>query len=188
MVSPVAKRYGLAIFQLAEEKGFVEDLIRIFDEISPIFQADETKEFFKNPLIKFENKKKFLEELAEGMREELRNFFLLLLKKGRILFLPEIGEYVKFLNLQKKNIVPVEVVVAEEISEEMMKRIEEALSKITEAKVDLKVKVEPSILGGVLIKFEDLVINATLRRYLNEINQIIKKGEEVNHAVKSRRN
>ncbi len=177
MVSPVAKRYGLAIFELAIEKGFLEELLQALEGASAVFDDPEVREFFKNPLIPVAEKKSAIEKMVDSDREEIKNFFELLLKKNRILFLPEIYEYVLELKLQRENKVPVEVVSAFELDESELEKIAESVKKLLGADVIVSTSVDPTLIGGVIVKFRDVVIDGSLRRYLTEIKKIIKKGK-----------
>ncbi len=177
MVSPVAKRYGLAIFEIATEKQFVEDLINFLKEVTEIFSDPEVIEFLKNPLIPFKSKEGVIQKLTENERQEIKNFVELLLKKNRLLFVPEIYEYVKELRLEKENKIPVKVISAFTLNEMELNSIASAIRAITGGDVIITASINPELIGGIIVKYRDVVIDGSLKRYLDEIKKIIKKGK-----------
>ena len=175
-VTPVAKRYALAIYQLARKKGFEKELLEFLNEMEKLFQDKDIFFYFKNPLIPSEQKQKLMESHLGEVNSLIRNFLRVLIRKSRIVLLPEIAEYVEELKLKEDSIVPVEIVSVSDVPVKEIENIKEALEKIVEGKPEVEVSVVPELIGGVVIKFEDMVIDGSLRRYLEEIKQIIKKG------------
>ncbi len=177
IVSQIAKRYGLAIFQLSVEKSFLDELLSFLKESEKLFIQEEVVELFKNPLIPFSSKKAAVDELVKGEREEIKNFMELLLRKNRILLLPEIARFVEELELEQEKKVSVEVVSAAALSEEKLKEIADSVSRLAEGSVILSTKVDPELIGGVIVKYRDVVIDGSLKRYLEEVKKIIQKGK-----------
>jgi F-type H+-transporting ATPase subunit delta len=109
----------------------------------------------------------------------MKSFLNLLFDKGRIGFLREIASYYKDLADELKGVVKASIVSATELSSDAVNKIKEALSKKVGKNIVLKVEQDPSLIGGVVTKIGDLVLDGSVKTQLMNLRETLKKGENV---------
>ena len=170
--SQVSEPYAQAIMSLAQQENLTEqfgDTFRSLDSL--LSESQEFKDFVLNPVIKNEDKKSVLKKVMGEDNPYLVNFMMLLVDKRRIVFLESIAE--QYLNLLRKlnQTVLAEVTSAQELTDEQKGNIVDKVKGLVEARdVELKTSVDPSLIGGVIIKVGSKVIDASLRGQLRRIS------------------
>jgi F-type H+-transporting ATPase subunit delta len=164
----VGARYARAIFEIAEEKNVIENLYKELDLVMEVYEGDEEfKNFIDHPLVKKSEKKALVSKLFtdkfEASTVELLEY---LVDKGRLSFIRSIvAEYLK-LYYAKNSIVEAEATFATEPSDVQIKSLKEKLESRTSKKVKLSTAVDKSILGGVVIRIGDEIIDASVKKEL----------------------
>jgi len=102
------------------------------------------------------------------------NFCKLLMEKKRAVILPEIAEAYQSILDRYHNLVRGTVVSANELSPELNQQIKVTLEKITGKTVELTNKIDPAIIGGMVAKVGDLVLDASIRSQLTGLKESIK--------------
>jgi F-type H+-transporting ATPase subunit delta len=102
-----------------------------------------------------------------------------LFDKGRIGFLGTINEFYQKLADELKNIARASLVSATEISSETVEKIRATLSKMTGKDIVLDVKVDQSLIGGVVSRIGDLVLDGSIKTQLLNMRESLKRGESV---------
>ena len=105
------------------------------------------------------------------------NFLNLLVQKKRAEILPEIAEEYKTMVDEEKNISHGTVVSAVELSDELQQNVQATLEKLTGKKVELTTNVDPSIVGGIIAKVGDLVLDGSIKTQLAGLKDSIKGRE-----------
>jgi len=169
----VAERYGQAIFMLAREKGLVEraagDLGRVCATLS---KHPVLRKAFEAPHIPANVKKDILSKLFTGnLSVEVLNFLFLLVDKHRENQLPLIEEVYRRIVEESLNEVSVEVTTAVPLSQESGRLLSEKLSSNWHKKIKILPVVNPAILGGVIIKMKDILIDGSLRHALSNMEE-----------------
>ncbi|OQY50645.1 MAG: ATP synthase F1 subunit delta [Desulfobacteraceae bacterium 4572_89] len=134
-----------------------------------------------NPLFNKNDRKKVLQAVlaATDFSAVMKSFLFLLFDKGRIGFLRDIASYYKDLADELKGVVKASVTSATELSSEAVDKIRESLSKKTGKNIILNVEQDPSLIGGVVTKIGDLVLDGSVRTQLVNMRETLKKGESV---------
>jgi F-type H+-transporting ATPase subunit delta len=171
--SEIAEPYGQALMSIAQNSNLTEQFGNTCREIVELLQnSAEFSDFVVNPVVSAEAKKAVLRQvLGDGTNANFVNFLMLLVDKRRIVFLKEIAE--QFLALLRKlnQIVLAEVTSAKELSESQQQAIIERVKGMTDARdVELKVAIDPTLVGGVIIKVGSQVIDASIRGQLRRIS------------------
>jgi F-type H+-transporting ATPase subunit delta len=104
---------------------------------------------------------------------------MLLFDKGRIGYLREIALYYKNLADELKGIVKASITSATQLSSEAVEKIRDALSKRVGKSIVLDVQQDPSLIGGVVTKIGDLVLDGSVKTQLINMRETLKKGESV---------
>ena len=175
--SEISEPYAQALMSLAQQNDLADQFGDTFRDLDALLsESQEFKDFVLNPVIKNEDKKAVLKQVMGDANPYLTNFIMLLIDKRRIIFLDSIVE--QYLNLLRKQnqIVLAEVTSARELNDEQKDKIVERVKRIVEARdVELKTKVDPSLIGGVIIKVGSKVIDASLRGQLRRISISLNK-------------
>jgi F-type H+-transporting ATPase subunit delta len=171
--SIIRVRYAKALFQLAEEYKIQETIKKDLDEI--LICISESKEFrvlLETPLIKPFNKSKLINEIFEGRIEKLSlDFIHLLVKNKREAFLGQICLYFIDEYKLKQGIKEAIIFTADPLKPEHKKEILEYISNKLKLNIELHDKVDPSMIGGFILRIEDQQINASIKSQLRKIKR-----------------
>jgi F-type H+-transporting ATPase subunit delta len=127
------------------------------------------------------DRKKVLEAVLEAanLSVVMNSFLKLLFDKGRIVFLRDIASYYKNLADELKGIVKASITSATQLSSDAVEKIRDALSKRVGKTIVLNVEQDPSLIGGVVTKIGDLVLDGSVKTQLINMRETLKKGESV---------
>ncbi len=169
----IAKRYAKAVFELAVENRDVEAIETDFRSISAMLdQEDAFKAFLENPLINEHKKYGIVKEMFKDRLEPLTyNFLLLVTEKKRIDLLPAIIDVFYRLVLNYRNTVEGELVSAVALNETQVGKIKTNIETMIGKSVLLKEDVDTSIIGGFVVRVEDLVIDNSIRYQLEKLRE-----------------
>lgn len=173
------RRYALALYEVAEEKGKVEEYLQDLREICDLI--DNNKDFYeviKHPQIGTKQKKKTFINIFKGnIEEELLSFLLILIEKDRILFLKEKLRQMEKIDLERKNtlrgVVKTTVSLTDEELSLLISKLEAKYSK----KVILDQIIDPSILGGIYVRIGNEIIDGTVKLRLDNLKQLMLSTE-----------
>ncbi|WP_458399996.1 ATP synthase F1 subunit delta [Mailhella sp.] len=186
----VSRRYAAALFSIGKERG-MEELERYGASLSALGEAVEKTpklaEAFRNPVLSSEEKKKVVLALLDvagvgakpaGDEEPVeKRFCALLADKGRLDLLPAIAADFGVMLDDACGISRGVVTTAVELDEEHMDSIKKTLESQTGRKLVLEFVIEPSIIGGIVLRVGDSVYDASLRAQLDNLREAIKRGE-----------
>ncbi|QUH24957.1 F0F1 ATP synthase subunit delta [Serpentinicella alkaliphila] len=173
MAELVAKRYAQALFEVAYEENKHKEIEEELLALINIFETNPSFfELLKTPLITVEEKKQVLTEVIGGrVSTELFNFLNILLDKGREGFIFHISRHFKLLSDKVENITEAIAITAIPMNQDDLTRLEQKLSVVSKKKVKLVNEVDSSVIGGILIKIGDKVIDGSIRNRLWNIKQ-----------------
>jgi F-type H+-transporting ATPase subunit delta len=109
----------------------------------------------------------------------MASFLFLLFDKGRIQYLRDIYAFYEKLTDELANIVRADLVSAVELPEESIARIQAALSEKTGKIVKMDVRVDPALVGGVMTKIGDLVLDGSVRTQLKTLKESLQRSENI---------
>ncbi len=178
----VSRRYAKALILIGQEDGKAEHYNSELDAIVGLFDSqDGFENALTNPLFNKNDRKKVLEAVlaATDLSAIMNSFLILLFDKGRIGFLREIASYYKDLVDELKGVAKASIVSATELSADSIDKIKEALSKKTGKNIVLNVEQDPNLIGGVVTKLGDLVLDGSVKTQLINMRETLKKGESV---------
>jgi len=164
----VIRGYAQALFAVAqaeEELGQVEDELFVFGKL--VEARPDLREALADPKLPPDRKKALLEELigkkASGHTVSLLGF---LIDQGRAKELPKILDALADVAAEQRRKQVAEVRTAVRLTAEQRKRLQAALSEATGKDVEVKVVVDPAVIGGVVARVGDQVFDGTIRRKL----------------------
>ncbi|QRR01742.1 ATP synthase F1 subunit delta [Dyadobacter sandarakinus] len=170
-VSIVASRYAKSLIELAKEQNSLEAVYQ--DMLLFKDTADKNRGLMlalKSPIVRHEKKLGILKSLFEARVNPITYaIFTIITRKNRESILDEIAlEFIKSYNLYK-GIQNATVVSSTPLTDELRQRISNLVLSSTGKQVQLSEKVDPSLIGGFLLRIDDRQIDASLRSRLNEL-------------------
>jgi F-type H+-transporting ATPase subunit delta len=171
-LTEVAEPYAQALMSLAQSNNITDQIGE--DTRSLLGLLEESEDFrllISSPLIEAGQKKAVLRQIVQDQVQPYTiSFLMLLVDRGRILVLPEICKQYQTLLRQLKQAVLAEVTSAVELTDEQKEAIRQKVIATTQAnEVELETRVDPELLGGVIIKVGSQVFDASLRGQLRKI-------------------
>jgi F-type H+-transporting ATPase subunit delta len=175
----VARRYARALFGLAPSSAGAGALLAEVDALTDaILGNEELRRALFTPLHPRPRRKAIVAELAEplGLSPEVRAFAALLADENRMQALPEVRDALRALVDRASGRVEAEVVSARPLGAAEARELAAALSRRVGSNVTLEQRVDPSLLGGVLVRVGDLRLDGSLRGQLSSLAESLRKG------------
>lgn len=167
----ISKRYGRAMFELAKNEGKVEEYLEQLSCIKKItIENPELLEIFDHPKVTINEKLILIDDLfTNGFDKEVKDFLKLLVTKDRISSLIKMIKDFEELYYEYKNIVLARVTSATELEEDAKANLLVQLKELFAKEVIIEQRVDPTIIGGLLIEAQDKIIDATVKGKLEKI-------------------
>jgi len=177
LAQQVAKKYSHALFQLAVEKNMVDAAWDQFNSLADFLKKDKTfLDFMTAPQISDQKKDALVKKVFEPRLDRvLFDFLMFLVEKRRIRFLPEIIEAFDLMVRAHKGIARATCITAEKITDDERRKLVEKLAEKTSLKIELKERIDKSILGGMIIILRDQIIDGSIRYGLNQLKNRLMK-------------
>lgn len=171
------KRYAIALYTVAEEKGKVDEYLNDLREIVALMKHDlEFLKIIKHPLISTSAKKKMFIKIFKGkIDEDLLSFLLILIEKDRILFTEQKLNEMEKIHLERNNKLLVTVKTVIPLQETQRDNLRTKLQKMYDKKIIFDEKLDKNIIGGVYIRVGDDVIDGTIKNKLDEMKKLMSK-------------
>ena len=172
-MSRVAKRYAKALFELAEERNVLEKVHTDLQAIAEtVKNSEDLQNLLVNPLVNEADKMNVLARIFSDRFESLtRQFLELVAEKRRLSVLLEIITKFYRMMLEHNNQIEGQLISAVDLEERQVEEIGKQIEQITGKKVMLNRQIEPSIIGGFVVKVEDVVIDNSIRSQLNRLRE-----------------
>jgi ATP synthase F1 delta subunit len=167
----VAERlYAKALFEAAEDSGRVDAVQRDLGEFADAVEASpELSAFLANPQVDPAAKVGVLGELSEGSDELVHNFLRLIASKGRAGQIPGIRDEFQALVDRAQGRVAVELTTAFELSDDEAASIVAQIEQSSGRKVEATRKVDPELVGGMILQAGSLRVDASVRGRLERL-------------------
>ena len=132
-----------------------------------------------NPLYPLDVRQKVMARIAESVQADaiMTSFLNLLIEKKRAGILPDIAQEMQVMVDKDQNISHGSIVSAIDLDQAVLVKIQATLEKLTGNKVILETQVDPSIIGGIIAKVGDLVLDGSIKTQLNGLKESIKGRE-----------
>ncbi len=177
MAGLVSTTYSAALFDICVEENKVDEFMNEMAFVKEII--DSNKDFFeilKTPRININEKKKIIDEtFGNKINKEVVNFIKILVEKRRISYILEIASEFDRVACDYKRIVRADVYSSISLNDEQIKRLEKKLSEKSNKTVEVRNIVDKSLIGGLMIRFNDLVIDGTLKGKLEDLENSLNK-------------
>jgi len=169
-LSSIARPYAFAAFEYARDKEQLPAWKAFLASAANVARDKTVVKLLANPEIETAKLfNLFQEVLASLLNDKQKNFLHLLADHERLLVLPEIAEQFDAYYAALKKMSTVRVVTAVEIEDGFRQKLTQALARRTEREVTLQCEVDPTILGGAIIRIGDRVIDGSVRGKLTRL-------------------
>ncbi len=187
MAELVGKRYAEALFEVALEMEKLEDVEEEITFVSNVFEKeDRLKTVFEHPKLSKTEKKDIVNSLfKEKLSKEVMNLLYITIDKGRERFIKDIKNSYISLSNEERGIVEASAVTAVPMSDKEISKLQDNLSKKLNKNVKLKNITDESIIGGVLIRIEDRVMDSSIKGKLEDIQKSLKNIKVTKIGVKN---
>ena len=174
-MSEVSKEYGAAFFMLACEKHAKQEYAEALDVFCAAFKEEpEYFEFLASPAISLkERQDSIVKTFSMHVPEDAVSFLQLLCRKGRLsLFFNAVKEY-KDLYLASERVMHIEVTSVVALTEDEKKMLKEKLEKKYSCTAEMQYLVDESLLGGMVVRFDDKVLDASVKSQLRKMKDVM---------------
>ncbi len=169
----IVEPYADALMSVAKDQNLVEDFGKDVDLIlSVLSSSEDLRKFFAVPVIDDSAKKQMLTTLfGTQIHSTVLNFLMILIAHRRILFLEAICRQFKALLRKMNNVALAEITSAIPLNSSQEDTLRQKVTSLTKANsVELSVKLNPDLIGGVIIKVGSQVIDASIRGQLRRLS------------------
>ncbi|MBS7224715.1 MAG: ATP synthase F1 subunit delta [Clostridiaceae bacterium] len=173
MASIVSERYALSLYEVAKEAGKAPELLDELLAVAQVFgENPDLMKVMQAPAIQLPEKKELLQTVFGGRIDGfLLNFLMLITEKRRIGLLYEMAESYKQQYYFEEGICEVTAVTASPMDADLIEKLKEKMCSVTGKKVVLQTRVDPSILGGIVVKVDNKQIDTSVKTRLEELAQ-----------------
>ncbi len=178
-ISKVAKRYAKALLDVGREDGNYDRYGKELRQFADLCVSN--KEFLailSSPVFSLDERMKILNEILDkaDFSETVKNFLRVLLERKRINRVVEIAEYYSMLRDELLGIARAKIITARPISKKTFNRLIKALEKFTSKKIEAETEIDESIIGGVIVKIGNLILDGSITAQLEGLKESIKRG------------
>lgn len=173
--SIIARSYAKALFEIADEKKLLEEWQSVLQKLAMVAEDPKIKDLLMNPKA---NRAQILElflSFVEAGSAELVNFVKVLSENKRLFLLPDISRLYEGYRMEANNVVQAEIVTARPIDREQAQKIGQAIGNRLRRQVLLRVSLDPSLLGGALVRIGDTVIDNSLQGRLQKLTATLSR-------------
>ena len=174
--STVARPYAKALFEIASAEATLAQWSTALGRAAEIVADEEVREFLARPELLAEQRAQFVSDVCGGIDDaavlasgEGWNFLRLVAEYGRLQALPEISARFDELRSQAENTIKVTLASASEVDAALSAKVRQALQDRLGRDVELEHEVDPSLLGGAIVRAQDMVIDGSLRSRLQRL-------------------
>jgi len=176
LAAEVAKRYAQGLFLLAQEKNALDQVAAEMKDLDELLQEDDTLlDFLAAPQVRDQDKFSVLRSVFSGkVSRMLEEFLTLVVAKRRNPYIHEIAEAFEELVLDHNGFVKSQIITAVTLSRGETDKMQEKLEAKSGKKVMIVTKVDPSIIGGVIVILGDQIIDKSIRHQLELLRDQLK--------------
>ena len=176
----IARPYARALFDVASSAGTLGQWSDALHVAAAVVDDEKARQFLVNPALTEEQRAGFEEVVAQDAKGgalwrsvEGRNLLRLLAENDRLAALGEIAEQFDVLKARQENTVKVTLVSATAVDAAVADQVKQALEKRLGRSVELALEVDENILGGAIIRAEDMVIDGSVRTRLQRLAEAL---------------
>lgn len=170
-----AGRYAEGFLDFAQENIGLEKGFNELDLAARIITSDhEFKKLLENAEVTESQKYEIVDNVfGKGLSEQTREFLKLIIHKNRVKEISDIADHAKVLFWRNRGIEKALITAATELSKETVAAIKDRLEKRSGKKLELEVRVDPALIGGIRAQIGNLVIDGSVKRKLAQLKEYL---------------
>lgn len=173
-LSTLARPYAKAAFQYAADASDLQGWSNSLAVAAAVAAQDTVVKLLSSPsYTATQQAEKTIEVCGDALNEKSRSFVQVLAENRRLKLLPQIYQQFEVLKANREKTVEVSVVSASEISTEQQEKLASALSSKLERQVNMQVSIDDSLIGGVVVRAGDTVIDGSIRGRLAKLAEVL---------------
>jgi F-type H+-transporting ATPase subunit delta len=168
----IAQVYARSLFQVASEQGKIDDIKEQLGEFADALAGNhDLQVFFFSPYFSTAEKKEGLAKALDGADPILVNFLELLIENHRMPVIFRVRRAYDALWQEENRLLPVSVTSAVDLDSKTVRQIGDRIAEQTGRKVELSATVDPDILGGIVVRVGNQVLDASVRNRLEQLRK-----------------
>jgi F-type H+-transporting ATPase subunit delta len=176
-VEEIAEVYSRALFEVAREQDKLDKVHEQVGEFADaVSEQRDLQVFFFSPYFSIEEKKEGLDKAVQGADEVVLNTLHLLIEKHRMPALFRIRDQLDKLWEEENRLLAVDLTSAVELDDRTVKRVRDAIAEQTDRRIQLKTHVDPDILGGIVLRVGNSILDASIRNRLEQLRRQVARA------------
>ncbi len=174
----LAKGYAKALFEVAEERGGADDIEKDLDGIKNLLGTNRKfRDILYHPSITRTEKKDIIDKIIAPLCSSkwVKNLLYILVDKRRERMLDYLPDVFKGVAKQIKGVVSIKVQTAIPLAEDRLANLQKSLKKLTKKKVVIETEVNKDIIGGMIIRIENKIIDGSVINHLKNLKKNLLK-------------
>ena len=168
----IASRYAMSLIELANEQKAVDAVHADMELLSETCASSrDLVMMLKSPIIRADKKREVLEAGFSGFNKLTRLFVDAVVRKGREAYLPLIAKEVIRMYNEQNNIATATVSTATKLDAKVLGDIQKTLESKTGKKIVLDTEIDPSLIGGLVVRMGDSLYDASISKQLKKIKK-----------------
>ena len=173
----IAAVYARSLFEVAKERGKL-DLVReqLGEFADALSETRDLQVFFFSPYFSTAEKEDGLDRVLSDADPVIVNFLKLLIEKHRMPALFRIRAVLDELWEEENKLLPVHITSAVELDSRTVKQLVDRIAEQTDRKVDVSSQIDPDILGGIVVRVGNSVLDASVRNRLEQLRRQVSRA------------
>jgi len=172
-----ARRYAEAAFQIADSDGTLDAWLKDLELAATLLGPPDVQHLLANPAVPIPVRADAVAQVLDArVSDKARNLVLLLMRRGRVDLVSGVAAAYRALYEQRKGIVRATVISAAPLDAAEQSAIRERLGQMAGGTLEIEQQVDPSILGGVIVRLGDRMIDGSVRGRLERLRSRLETG------------
>jgi len=171
-----ARRYAQAVFEIAQEHDSYDQWLRDLQALADVFGISEVQAFLEGPRVPLEDKEKILDQHLQSLSPLAQNLARILVKKRRVQLATGILDSYLVMLDEQRGVVEATVTSAVPLDPQLQEEIERVLQAQVGKQMRLSTQVDPEIIGGLVARVGDKVIDGSTRTRLKNLRDWLREG------------
>jgi F-type H+-transporting ATPase subunit delta len=176
-VEEIAQVYARALFEVAQAKGDLDEVREQLGQFADALEdSRELQTYFFSPYFATEEKKDGLHRAVTGANDAVMNFLELLVEKHRMPAIFRIRREFDALWREENKLLPVQLTSAIALDDATVENLGRTIGERTGRKVDVTATVNPDILGGIVLRVGNSILDASIRNRLESLRKQVARS------------
>jgi len=173
----IAQVYSRSLFEVAREQGKLDELREQLSQFADALEGNrELAVFFFSPYFSTQEKQDALGRALQGADPAIENFLALLIENHRMPAIFRIRQQYERLWEEENRMLPVEITSAIELDQATTEDLGRTIGERAGRKVKLAARVDPDIIGGIVVRVGNSILDASIRTRLEQLRRQVAQG------------